>query len=127
MDILLLKLLKFVAVGCSGLILDFGITWLLKEKLGIQKYIANATGFYIAASSNYLLNRIWTFGSTNPAIAYEYTLFIGISVAGLAINSLVLWFFTSRVRLNFYVAKLIATLVTTAWNFTANLLLVFTA
>lgn len=33
MNLLLLKLIKFLAVGFSGMLIDFGATWLLKEKL----------------------------------------------------------------------------------------------
>ncbi len=67
----LLKFLKFGVVGFSGLFVDFGFTYLCKEVFKIQKYIANAIGFTIAASSNYFLNRIWTFQSTNHEIAVE--------------------------------------------------------
>ncbi|MCL1932749.1 MAG: GtrA family protein, partial [Candidatus Azobacteroides sp.] len=56
-----LKLLKFCVVGFSGMIIDFGTTWFLKEKIKINKYIANSCGFILAASSNYFWNRIWTF------------------------------------------------------------------
>jgi len=65
---LFLKILKFGVVGISGIAVDFGITYLLKEKLGIQKYVSNSIGFISAASSNYYLNRIWTFKSQNPEI-----------------------------------------------------------
>ncbi|MDY0370464.1 MAG: GtrA family protein, partial [Bacteroidales bacterium] len=67
------RFVKFGLVGFSGMLIDFGITYITKEKLGWQKYISNATGFLLAASSNYLLNRIWTFRSVNPAILIEYS------------------------------------------------------
>lgn len=120
------KLLQFSAVGFSGLFLDFGITFLLKEKIKINPFLANAAGFYTAASSNYYFNRVWTFNSHNPRIAEEYSLFIGISLAGLFINSIILWALTRKMKMNFYLAKAIATAVTMLWNFIANLLLVFT-
>ncbi|MDD3878021.1 MAG: GtrA family protein [Bacteroidales bacterium] len=123
--IVIIKFLKFVSVGFSGLLIDFGITWLLKEKLNIQKYVANATGFICAASSNYFLNRIWTFESHNPEIAVEYSLFLLISVVGLIINTLVLWALDSKFKWNFYFSKLIAIGVVTLWNFIMNFLFTF--
>jgi putative flippase GtrA len=120
-----LKFLKFGVVGFSGVFVDFGITWLTKEKLGIQKYIANAIGFSSAASSNYFLNRIWTFESTNPRVMVEYTEFFVISLIGLGINTLVLWLLVSKFRINFYIAKLFAIGVVTVWNFLANALITF--
>lgn len=123
--IFLIKFLKFGIVGGSGVIVDFFFTWLLKEKFKVQKYVANAIGFAIAASTNWFLNRIWTFESRNPEILVEYTEFLVISLIGLAINSLVLWILTDKLKFNFYISKLGAIAVTTVWNFFANYLYTF--
>ncbi len=115
-----LKFLKFGLVGFTGVFVDFGITYLTKEKLHIPKYVANAIGFTTAASTNYYLNRIWTFESTNPEVAREYTEFLAISLIGLGINTLILWLLVSRFKMNFYLAKVFAIAVVTVWNFLAN-------
>lgn len=78
-----------------------------------------------AATSNYVLNRWWTFQSTNPNVAVEYTGFIFISLLGLFINTLMLWLLISRVRMNFYLSKAFATVVVMVWNFVANLVFTF--
>ena len=115
---MLLRFLKFGIVGLSGMVIDFSITWLLKEKLKIHRYIASSTGFIIAASTNYFLNRIWTFESSDPRILMQYGSFVIISVIGLGINNLFLYLFEKK--LPFYVAKLFAIGVTMIWNFLAN-------
>lgn len=120
-----IKFLKFCFVGLSGMVIDFGITWLLKEKIRINKYIANSTGFILAATSNYIWNRFWTFQSENDHIASEYFSFVMISMVGLAINNLLIYFFTDKVKLNFYLSKLIAIIVVTLWNFILNFLITF--
>jgi len=124
-ELLLWKFLKFCIVGSSGMIIDFGTTWLLKEKVRINKYIANSSGFILAATSNYLINRYWTFHSENPKVATEYLSFILISVAGLGINNLVLYLLTDKMKLNFYLSKLFAIGVVTLWNFYMNYLFTF--
>lgn len=121
----LFKFLKFGAVGFSGLFVDFGLTYLFKEVFHVQKYVSNAIGFMMAASSNYILNRIWTFESTNPNIALEYTEFITISLIGLVINTAILYLLVSKLRMNFYLSKVFAIAVVTLWNFFANLLVTF--
>lgn len=125
MTSILFKFIKFAFVGTTGLIIDFGTTYLLKEKVKINKFIANAVGFSLAASSNYLWNRIWTFQSHNPEILFEYSSFILVSVIGLGINTSVLWLLTRKSKRNFYLAKAFATLVTVIWNFSANFLFTF--
>ncbi len=126
-DQLIAKFFKFGLVGFSGLFVDFGVTYLLKEKFKLQKYLSNALGMVTAATTNYLLNRIWTFESSNPNIAQEYTDFILISVIGLGINTLILWLLINRFKMNFYIAKAIAITVVMLWNFVANLLFTFKA
>jgi putative flippase GtrA len=117
------KFIKFIVVGFSGLIVDFSITFLLKEKFKIHRYIANSAGFISAASSNYLFNRLWTFESKNPEVFTEYGTFILISLIGLVINNFFLYVFEKK--LNFYFAKFLAIMVTSIWNFTANYYLNF--
>lgn len=120
---MLLKFLKFGITGLTGMVIDFSITFLLKEKIKIHRYIASSAGFICAASSNYFINRIWTFQSTNPRVLMEYGAFLVVSVIGLAINNLFLFLFEKR--MNFYLAKLFAIGVTMIWNFLANYLFTF--
>lgn len=120
-----IKFLKFGAVGLSGVAVDFGTTWLCKEVLRIPKYVANALGFTLAATSNYFLNRIWTFNSHNPEIAFEYLRFFGVSLAGLGINTLILFILVSKFHKPFYLSKAFAIGVVMIWNFFVNLLFTF--
>ena len=82
------QFIKFCVVGGSGVFIDFGITYLCKEWLRLNKYLANSLGFLCASTSNYVLNRIWTFHNENPDIAGQYLRFLGIAAVGLVINNL---------------------------------------
>jgi putative flippase GtrA len=121
----ILKLLKFCIVGTSGVVVDFGATWLLKERLRVNRYVSNSCGLALASASNYALNRLWTFQSHNPHIVTEYLHFLAIALVGLAINTLVLWLLSDRARWRFYPAKLCATGVVTGWNFGMNYVVTF--
>jgi putative flippase GtrA len=119
------KFFKFGMVGLSGVLVDFSFTYVCKEWIKIPKYISNAIGFSIAASSNYLFNRLWTFSSHNPEVMVEYSQFLGISLIGLGINTLILWILVSKYRKHFYLSKLLAIGVVTIWNFLANYFITF--
>ena len=128
------QFIKFGVVGFSGLFVDFGTTWFFKERAKLNKYISNSIGFLLAATSNYILNRIWTFGSTNPDIGLEYSLFLTISAIGLLINNAILYllsekidmpFFPKDEKYRFYLSKLIATATVTVWNFLMNYFFTF--
>jgi len=117
--------MKFGAVGATGVVVDFSFTWVGKEKVGIQKYMANAIGFAIAATTNYFLNRWWTFHSNNPELAMEYTRFLVVSLIGLGLNTLLIWYWVSKRNRNFYISKLFAMGLVTFWNFFVNLMFTF--
>jgi putative flippase GtrA len=124
---LFLKFIKFGVVGFSGVFIDFGFTYIAKEYLKAQKYLANAIGFTLAASSNYYLNRVWTFHSHDPNIGGEYTRFILVSILGLGISTLVIYILNGRFKMNFYLAKLFAIGGVTVWNFFVNIMFTFVA
>lgn len=119
-EALIRKFMRFAAVGFSGLLVDYGITAFSKEIMRIPKYVANAMGFMVAATSNYYLNRIWTFRSHNPEIVVEFSYFLLISIIGLAINTLILYTVIRTWKINFYISKAFAIAVVTFWNFVAN-------
>ena len=124
-SVLIQKFIKFCVVGFSGMVIDFGTTWLLKEKVKVNKYIANSTGFVLAATSNYIWNRFWTFQSENSHVVTEYFSFIIISLIGLAINNFLIYLLSDKMKFNFYLSKLIAIGVVTIWNFVLNYLITF--
>ena len=121
-----LQFIKICVVGGTGVVVDFGITFLFKEKLKLNKYIANSLGFMAAASTNYLLNRWWTFRSHDPEVAQQYVQFVGISAIGLILNNIIIYLLNDKARLNFYLSKLIAIGLVTLWNFFMNYYFTFT-
>jgi putative flippase GtrA len=115
-----LKFIKFGVVGFSGVFVDFGVTWLLKEQLKVNQYVANTCGFLCAVVSNFILNRLWTFQDSNPDVMLQFGKFLVLSLVGLGLNNLFIYFMTEKYKTNFYVAKLLATGVVMIWNFWAN-------
>lgn len=137
---LLYKFVKFGVVGASGMVVDFAVLFLLRDVVGLHDLVANTISFTAAASSNYFLNRIWTFRSHDEKVVAEYAKFLLVSTVGLIINngvlllSHVLWteaYESGSVALfgvdvdDFYLFKLLAIAVTTLWNFFGNLLFTF--
>ena len=116
----ILRFLKFGVVGLSGTVIDFGVTYLCKDILKIKKLVANAIGFTLAATSNYILNRIWTWQSTSTQVGVEYLKFFGVSLVGLGINTLTIWLLNDKLKWNFWFSKVCATGIVMLWNFFAN-------
>lgn len=118
---LFLRVFKFGLTGLLGMAIDFGATWLFKEQVKVNKYVANAIGFTLAVTNNYLINRIWTFESTNVHWAVEFGKFLLVSMIGLGLNTFIIYLFHQRKNgTNFYLAKFFAVLIVFIWNFIAN-------
>lgn len=117
--------LKFAIVGLSGMVVNFGVTYLCKEKMQMNKYLSNILGFVIAATSNYFLHHYWTFQSQNQQMGKEYVQFFVVSVVGVTIDTLVVYLLHDKLKLNFYLSKVFSTGVAMVWNFLANLLFTF--
>jgi putative flippase GtrA len=120
MQELLIKFLKFGVVGFTGVGVDFGITWIGKEQLKLNQYVANSAGFMAAVVSNYILNRLWTFQSTDPSIALQFGKFLLVALVGLGMNNAIIYALNEKRGVKFYTAKLIATGIVMIWNFGAN-------
>lgn len=114
------QFLKFCIVGGSGVLVDFGLTYLCKEILHLNRYLSNAVGFVCAATSNYVLNRMWTFSGTPGSPGEQYVRFLLISLAGLGLNTLVVYVLDGKLKKNFYLSKIFATGTVTFWNFFMN-------
>jgi putative flippase GtrA len=78
------QLAKFAVVGASGYavnLLVYGLTLSLLHYL-----LAASLAFLVAASSNYLLNRVWTFRDRRGHVVYQGLRFLAVSTAALALN-----------------------------------------
>ena len=120
-----LKLLKYCIVGFSGMLIDFGLTYLLKEKIKTNKYVASSLGFIAAATSNFYFNKFWTFQDISENISVEFVSFLTIGLLGLIINNAVIYLLTERYKNNFYLSKFVAIVTVTFWNFIMNYLFTF--
>ena len=115
-----IRFVKFGFVGFSGLIIDFGITWICKEKLKSNKYLANSIGFLFGVTNNYFLNRYFTYKNHNPNIFNQFISFLIIAIIGFGLNTLFLYLLQKKTKINFYVCKFLVTLIVFFWNFGAN-------
>jgi dolichol-phosphate mannosyltransferase len=119
------SVIKFGITGASGMAIDFFLTWIFKDQLHINKFIANGIGFSAAVTSNYFINRSWTFRSTEARVSKQFAGFIAVSVIGLLLNTFFIYLFNHVLLINFYISKAMAIFCVFFWNYTANFLLVF--
>lgn len=117
---ILIKFSKFFVVGGLSFFLDFGSTWFSKEKMKLNKYVSNTIGFFCGTSFNFFLNRLWSFESHEENVAGQFLYFLLWALCALGINNLLIYFFSDKLKQNFYVSKIGAVILVMPMNFLVN-------
>ena len=125
-----IQLFRSLFVGGIATVVDFLVAALVRELLGGNDVISNASGFVFGLITNYLISILWVFKKHNMNIAKEFAIFTVIGIIGLFINTGIVFVLgkmwnSDEVRIMFYVAKLIATLITLIWNFAARKIILY--
>jgi dolichol-phosphate mannosyltransferase len=121
----LCRLLKFISVGLSGVVVNEGVLWLLTEFARIPYYISSLVGIEASIISNFVLNYFFTFadrrtGKTGSFIT-RLLKFNVTCVAGAAIQYGLLLLFTSVFDVNYLVSNVIGIIIAFVWNYTLSL------
>lgn len=131
---------KFFIVGIVNTGIDFAVLNTEMALTGISSgtplIIFNMISFSVAVVNSYYLNKFWTFEdkkADGSKATVKMSQFIGVSLVGLMINSMVVYGFVSVVPIMFglspiawtNIGKIIATGVSLIWNFVGYKLWVF--
>lgn len=119
------RLVKFGLVGCTGMVIDFALTWLCKERLKWNKYLANSIGFCVAVINNYWLNKYYTFQNTSTQVSSQFFKFFLVASIGLLLSNSMLYLLQKKTTLNFYISKLLVIALVFLWNYSANAFFTF--
>jgi putative flippase GtrA len=120
-----LQLFKFGLVGGSGYLINLGVFALLTDNLGVHHIIAAVGAFCVAVTSNFLLNRHWTFAAGDGHAGFQGIRFLVVSVVALLINLLALEALIDATSLGELSAQAIAVAVAMPFNFLGNKLWTF--
>jgi putative flippase GtrA len=117
------QFVRFCVVGASGYVVNLAVyASLLEAGLG---YLAAATlSFLIAASSNFVWNRLWTFGARQQRVASQSLRALGVSALSLGANQLCLIVLVET-GADHLAAQAVAILFVKPFSFVANKLWAF--
>jgi putative flippase GtrA len=120
-----IQLLKFALVGASGYLINLAVFAVLSGDLSVQHTLAAIAAFCCAVTSNFLLNRRWTFGPGEGQARFEAARFFTVSVASLALNLGLLEALLRAEVSGELTAQAIAVAAATPFNFLGNKLWTF--
>lgn len=127
------RFVKFAIVGFSGLIVDFAALNIFAQLLNMPSWLALALAFIIAATSNFIWNRLWVYPeSRRHSIWKHFPTFFIVNVVGLLINEVILFLFEMPIQnmvgsavIGLNLTKAIAAVIVMIWNFVVNRLVTF--
>jgi dolichol-phosphate mannosyltransferase len=116
---------KFLVVGASGLLINYLTCYLLSNGTMSSMWYVKATliGILISMTSNFLLNKIWTFNDKNFSIGHtlkQYGLFAAISSFGAAIQLGLVYFLVQSGNFSYDFALISAVGIASISNFVLN-------
>ncbi len=110
------ELIKFGVVGFLNVLVDWGIYLLTTRVFGLALFLAKAISSLVALTSSYILNRRWTFRSSEKRIAAEAARFLIVNGIGIIWNNLIFALFV-RIGLFDVYALILTTVIVFFWNF----------
>ena len=121
------RFFRFLVVGLSGTILDFGALITLKW-LGMGTLLAATLSFSVGVVNNFTWNYHWTYADAHKGqLGVQFGQFVLVSALGLGINNLCVLSLESLASawmpdpsLAYLPAKVAATGVVVFWNYFAN-------
>lgn len=118
MQKLMKQIIRFAAVGGSAFVIDYGILFVLNSFLGMNHLVASTISFSVSVIYNYVLSTLWVFDvNEEQSKSQQLTVFMVLSVIGLAINEFIMWICVDNLKMMVMVGKIIATAVVMVYNF----------
>jgi dolichol-phosphate mannosyltransferase len=115
-----IQLAKFGVVGLSGYVVNLVVYAFLLKQVGLHYLAAASVSFLVAATNNYIWNRLWTFRHQRGHVAYQGLRFLIVAVLAYGANLLVLTGLVEVVGVDKIVAQAIAIVLVTPLNFIGN-------
>ncbi len=118
------KAARFYTIGAIGLLVNFSVTTMFGGLLpGIWYLYAAVVGIVFSITSNFFLNKLWTFEDrdfTAKTTLVQYGLFAGFSSPGAAIQLSMLYMLHGSQQLSYPIALVLAVMVAAVGNFLFN-------
>lgn len=112
------QIMKFGVVGFLCFFIDYFVLFAATEFLGINYLISSAISFSVSVIFNYILSTKFVFDTKQDANkTHEFILFVILSIIGLGINQVIMWFAVEIITMHYMFAKVIATAIVMVYNF----------
>lgn len=112
------QLIKFGIVGGIAFVIDYGLLYICTEWFGIYYFISAIISFSVSVIFNYVASILWVFDvDKNKSKTKNFIFFIALSIVGLGINQIIMWYGVEILHIYYMIVKLVATVIVMIFNF----------
>jgi len=116
-----IQFFRYVFVGGTAFIVDFGLLYVLTDKLGVYYLLSATISFICGLLVNYALSIRWVFSKRRLSDSrMEFIVFGLIGVIGVGINDVIIWCGVEILGIHYLWSKIMAAAVVLLWNFIAR-------
>lgn len=110
------KFVRYLLVGGTTFVLDIGLLFFFKLKVGTDLAIATSLGYWISILYNFTLNRWWSFSISDVKNLHKHALAYGLLLAiNYAFTLGFVTFFSHYIY--FGIAKVLSVLIQMTWTY----------
>lgn len=114
---ILSQIIKFGLVGFLCFFIDYGIMVFLTEVVGVHYLLSSGISFTVSVIVNFVLSLTYVFETEKGNKIKEFIIFVVLSVIGLGINQVLMWFCVDILGIFYMISKIGATAVVMVYNF----------
>ena len=115
------QFVRSMVVSVVAVIVNFAGSYVFKEMLGIYYLLAAALSFFLGVLVNYYLSVKWVFATRQLQSKHvEFVIFVVITTLGLVLNLLIIAGMVEVMKVGYWPALVVATIVVFFWNFLAR-------
>lgn len=117
-DNAMIQFIRYGFVGGIAFLADFGMLYILTDKVGLYYLLSATIAFMCGLLVNYALSIKWVFNQRRMSSRrVEFLVFTIIGIIGVCINNLIIWLGVEFIGIHYLWSKIIAAAVVLLWNF----------
>ena len=113
---LMRQIIRFGIIGGIAFLIDYVVLYMCKEWLGLHVLLSAGISFTISVIFNYIASVKWVF-DVDKDPKKNFIIFIVLSIVGLIITEIIMWFGTDILHIHYLIVKIIATAIVMVFNF----------
>jgi putative flippase GtrA len=110
---------KFCALGAFSFFMDAVLLYVLTES-GVHYLVSSAISFVIVVVAQFFVSKKFIFTVCRLPLRAELASYFGISLVGLGITEVCMYFFTGVTEVYYLFSKVLTTAIVLAWNFSVR-------